>query len=36
VAGTVAGHDRRTELVAYRTTDGGAHWRSTLIHLPRG
>ena len=35
-AGTVAGHDRRTELVAYRTTDGGAHWQATLVHLPNG
>jgi hypothetical protein len=33
--GTVAAHDRRTDLVAYRTTDGGAHWTATLIRLPK-
>jgi hypothetical protein len=33
--GTTA-HTRRTELVAYRTTDGGTHWTHTLIHLPTG
>jgi photosystem II stability/assembly factor-like uncharacterized protein len=32
--GTRAAHTRRTELVAYRTTDGGSHWTHTLIHLP--
>jgi hypothetical protein len=35
-AGTPAAHDRRTELIAYRTIDGGAHWSHTLIRLPKG
>lgn len=34
--GTRAAHTRRTELVAYRTVDGGSHWTHTLIHLPTG
>jgi hypothetical protein len=34
--GTRAAHTRRTELVAYRTVDGGSHWTHTLIRLPRG
>jgi hypothetical protein len=32
--GTTAAHTRRSELVAYRTTDGGSHWTHTLIRLP--
>ncbi len=35
-AGTRAAHTRRTELVAYRTVDGGSHWTHTLIRLPTG
>ncbi|MGI8714537.1 MAG: hypothetical protein ACR2NR_15450 [Solirubrobacteraceae bacterium] len=34
--GTPAAHTRRTELVAYRTIDGGSHWTHTLIRLPTG
>jgi hypothetical protein len=34
--GTRAAHTRRTELVAYRTIDGGSHWTHTLIRLPTG
>ena len=34
--GSVGAHDRRTDLVAYRTTDGGTHWTHTVITLPRG
>jgi hypothetical protein len=34
--GSLGAHDRRTELVAYRTTDGGTHWTPTVITLPRG
>jgi hypothetical protein len=34
--GTPAAHNRRTELIAYRTVDGGTHWTHTLIHLPTG
>jgi hypothetical protein len=34
--GSAAGHDRRTDLVTYRTTDGGAHWIPTVIRLPTG
>jgi hypothetical protein len=34
--GTPAAHTRRTDLVAYRTVDGGSHWTHTLIHLPTG
>ena len=34
--GSVADHRRRTDLVAYRTTDGGAHWTPTVIKLPTG
>jgi len=34
--GTRAAHTRRTELVAYRTVDGGSHWTHTLIRLPTG
>lgn len=29
-------HNRRTELVAYRTTNGGERWTHNLIHLPTG
>ena len=36
IAGSVTRHDRRTELVAYRTSDGGVHWTPTVIHLPSG
>jgi photosystem II stability/assembly factor-like uncharacterized protein len=32
--GTTARRNRRTDLVAYQTTDGGAHWTHTVIHLP--
>jgi hypothetical protein len=32
--GTRAAHTRRTDLVAYRTVDGGSHWTHTLIRLP--
>jgi photosystem II stability/assembly factor-like uncharacterized protein len=35
-ASGVAGHSRRTDLVAYRTTDGGARWTPTVIKLPKG
>ena len=35
-AGSLGAHDRRTDLVAYRTTDGGIHWTPTVITLPRG
>jgi hypothetical protein len=34
--GTPAAHTRRTELVAYRTVDGGSRWTHTLIRLPTG
>ena len=34
--GSLGAHDRRTDLVAYRTTDGGTHWTPTVITLPRG
>lgn len=34
--GTTAAHTRRTDLIAYRTADGGAHWSHSVIHLPRG
>lgn len=34
--GTRAAHTRRTDLVAYRTVDGGSHWTHTLIRLPTG
>ena len=34
--GRVADHRRRTDLVSYRTTDGGAHWTPTVIKLPTG
>jgi hypothetical protein len=32
--GTTSKHDRRTELVAYRTTNGGTRWTHTVIPLP--
>lgn len=35
-AGTRAAHTRRTDLVACRTVDGGAHWTHTVIRLPTG
>ena len=35
-SGSVADHRRRTDLVSYRTTDGGAHWTPTVIKLPTG
>ncbi len=35
-AGTRAAHTRRTDLVAYRTVDGGSHWTHALIRLPTG
>ncbi len=34
--GSVTDHRRRTDLVSYRTTDGGAHWTPTVIKLPTG
>ena len=34
--GTRAADTRRTDLVAYRTVDGGSHWTHTLIRLPTG
>jgi photosystem II stability/assembly factor-like uncharacterized protein len=34
--GTITDHDRRTDLVCYRTTDGGARWTPTVIKLPAG
>ena len=34
--GGVTDHRRRTNLVSYRTTDGGAHWTPTVIKLPTG
>jgi hypothetical protein len=33
---SVADHRRRTDLVSYRTSDGGAHWTPTVIKLPTG
>jgi hypothetical protein len=34
--GSLGAHDRRTDLVACRTIDGGTHWTPTVITLPRG
>jgi hypothetical protein len=34
--GTSAAHTRRTDFVAYQTTDGGSRWTPAVIHLPTG
>jgi hypothetical protein len=34
--GSVTDRRRRTDLVSYHTTDGGAHWTPTVIKLPTG
>ena len=32
--GSAKAHNRRTDLIAYRTTTAGARWSHTVIHLP--
>ncbi len=34
--GHVDGHAKRTDFVAYRTTDGGQTWRPSVVRLPAG